>query len=144
MSEVAQFSTLVSDDYQLKLLSLINEFRQQANLSPFELSTILSGAAQAHAEDMVQNSYFDHVGLDGSSPADRAQRAGYPSGFVGENIAAGNELPEAVFEQWINSPGHRDNMLNENYTEVGVGGVLHAPQTENSHYWVLVLGNPNV
>lgn len=143
MSEVAQFSTLVSEDYQLELLNLINEFRQQANLPALGLSATLSGAAQAHAEDMVQNHYFAHEGLDGSSPGDRAQRTGYPSSFVAENIAAGNEYPKDVFEQWVNSSGHRENMLGEKYTEAGIGGVLHAPQTENSHYWVLVLGNPS-
>lgn len=143
MSEVAQFPTLVSENYQLELLNLINDFRQQVNLPGLGLSTTLSGVAQAHAEDMVQNHYFAHEGLDGSSPGDRAQRAEYPSSFAAENIAAGNEYPKDVFEQWVNSSGHRDIMLGEEYTEAGIGGVLHAPQTENSHYWVLVVGNPN-
>lgn len=144
MSQVTQYSTLVSEDSYLELLNLINEFRQQANLSVLEWSAPLFEAAQAHAEDMVQNHYFDHVGLDSSSPADRAQRAGYSSAFVAENIAAGRENPRDVFEQWVNSSGHRENMLNQNYTEAGIGAVLHAPQTENAHYWVLNLGNPSV
>lgn len=144
MSEISQSSSSVADDYQLKLLSLINEFRQQANLPLLGLSPLLSGAAQAHAEDMARNNYFDHTGLDGSSAGERAQRSGYSSSFVGENIAVGNGFPEAVFEQWVNSSGHRENMLNENYTEIGVGYVLHAPQTEDSRYWVLLLGNPSV
>lgn len=144
MSQVYQTSSPVSEDYHLELFNLINKFRQQAGLPSFEWSIPLAEAAQAHAEDMAQNNYFDHAGLDASSPADRAQRAGYSSSFVGENIAAGNEIPKAVFEQWMNSSGHRDNMLNEKYTEVGIGTILHAPQTKDSHYWVLKLGNPNV
>ena len=144
MSQVTQSSSLLTEESYLELLNLINEFRQQANLSALAWSPLLAGAAQAHTEDMVQNRYFDHAGLDGSSPADRAQRAGYPSTFVAENIAAGRENPRDVFEQWVNSSGHRDNMLNQNYTEAGIGAVLHAPQTEYAHYWVLKLGNPNV
>ncbi|MGI0483789.1 CAP domain-containing protein [Pantanalinema rosaneae CENA516] len=143
MTDVLHVSSEASDDYRLSLLNLINGFRQQANLHLLELSTSLCVAAQTHAEDMARNNYFSHTCLNGSSAINRAEKAGYPSSFVGENIASGNEHIEAVFEQWLNSSGHRENMLNEKYKEAGIGYVLQSPHTNDSHYWVLLLGHPN-
>lgn len=68
---------------------------------------------------------------------------GYSYSTVAENIAAGSRTPSQVFQQWMNSPGHRANMLNPDVSEVGVGFVLNAPRTSYSHYWVLVLAKPN-
>jgi uncharacterized protein YkwD len=123
------------------MLRLINQARQQQGLSPLELSSSLSTAAQGHAEDMSAYNYFSHSGRDGSSIGDRAQDAGYAFRTVGENIAAGNTTPNAVFDQWMNSEGHRRNMMNPAFTEMGLGYVLNAPNTAYGHYWVLMLGD---
>jgi uncharacterized protein YkwD len=132
--------TLAQTNVASELLGLINQARQQHGLAPLTLSAELITAAQGHADDMAQHNYFSHSGRNGSSLADRVQAAGYAYRAVGENIAAGNRTASAVFEQWMNSPGHRQNMLNGTFTELGVGYVLDASNTTYRHYWVLVLG----
>ncbi|HKY66945.1 MAG TPA: CAP domain-containing protein, partial [Acidimicrobiales bacterium] len=79
--------------------------------------------AQAHSDDMAANDYFSHDSLDGRSFADRMRAAGYPSPG-GENIAQGQQGPQAVHDAWMNSSGHRANILNCGFTTIGVG--LHA------------------
>jgi uncharacterized protein YkwD len=80
----------------------------------------LRTAARGHSQDMADHDYFSHTGLDGSSPSDRARRAGYPGG-VGENIAAGYRTPEDVMRGWMDSDGHRANLLECEYVAIGVG-----------------------
>jgi hypothetical protein len=80
---------------------------------------------------MNTNNYFNHRGIDGSSPTERAQRAGYRSG-VGENIAYGVSSAQDAFKLWMNSPGHRSNILNPSYTDLGLG--------ISSNYWVQNFG----
>ena len=70
---------------------------------------------------MAAQGYFSHTGLDGSSPGDRARAAGFSGGGIGENIAAGYGSPEAVMAGWMNSSGHRANILNCGYRLLGVG-----------------------
>ncbi len=70
---------------------------------------------------MKQNNYFDHDGLDGSSAGDRMERQGYEWWSWAENIAYGYRTPEAVVEGWLNSPGHRANIMNCNLKDIGVG-----------------------
>ncbi len=144
-TEMAQFETAQTEiapaDHATAMLMLINQERQRQGLSPLELSTSLSTAAQSHAEDMAAHNYFSHRGRNGSSISDRAGQVGYAFRALGENIAAGNTTANAVFEQWMNSDGHRRNMMSPNFTEMGLGAVLNAPNTDYSHYWVLVLGD---
>ncbi len=97
-------------------------------------------AAQNHAVDMAQYRYFDHRGRDGSQPSDRVRSQGYQFSFVGENIAAGSASPIQTVQQWMNSPGHRRNILNPNYTEIGFG-YSTAPNPYR-HVWVQVFGAP--
>lgn len=136
---------LAQNSYQSELLALINNARRRVGSPSLRFSNSLSRAAQAHAEDIVRHNYvLGHVGSGGSSVEDRAQRAGYSSSFVGENAAAGDSTPSEIFDQWMNSRGHRANMLKSDYTEVGIGYVLNASETTYKHYWVLVLGNPDI
>lgn len=129
---------------QQEMLSLINAARREQGLNSVTFSSALARAAQTHVEDIVENNYGPtHIGSDGSSVGDRAEREGYPTRYVGENVAAGHNSVEETFEQWMNSPGHRANILNPNYTELGIGYYLNAPRTAYKHYWVLVLGNPS-
>ena len=78
----------------------------------------LTAAARAHAEDMVAAGKIGHEGTDGSTPADRVRRVGYPYRRVGENVAAGWETVEAVTDGWMESPEHRRNILGD-YAEMG-------------------------
>jgi len=110
-----------ASDSDAELLRLTNAERSKYGLSALTLNSQLGTAAQNHAVDMAQNSYFSHTGLNGSTPATRVTAAGYQYNYVGENIAAGNATPAETIAQWMNSEGHRANILNVNYTEIGFG-----------------------
>jgi len=130
-----------ASEFDSELLSLTNAERAKSGLSALQLSCHLGNAAQKHAEDMATNNYFSHTGLDGSRPWDRTDREGYNSSRVGENIAAGYNSPESTIQTWMNSQGHRDNILNANYTEIGFGYVYDTSSQYRS-YWVQVFGTP--
>lgn len=120
----ASDETTPLDAEEQRFLDLLNQHRANNGAPPVTACTSLNRAAQRHSEDMRDQSYFDHTGLDGSSPGDRACDACFEScqsGGFGENIAAGNTDAEATFEQWRNSPGHNNNMLRESYVVVGIG-----------------------
>ena len=80
----------------------------------------LTAAAQLHSEDMAANSYFSHTSRDGRSFADRIRDQGYPSPAA-ENIARGQRSASAVMQAWLNSAGHRRNILNCSLRAIGVG-----------------------
>ncbi|MEK7218610.1 MAG: CAP domain-containing protein [Patescibacteria group bacterium] len=112
-----------------RILELVNGERQKAALSPLTWNDRLALAAKRHAEDMQARNYFSHTGLDGSSASDRIKAAGYGptctgcrwSTSFGENIARGQRTPEQVMADWMNSPGHRANILNPQFLELGIG-----------------------
>ncbi|WP_141698966.1 CAP domain-containing protein, partial [Candidatus Marithrix sp. Canyon 246] len=128
-----------ASQYDAELLRLTNLERQKAGVAALSLSNQLNQAAQNHADDMARNNYFSHTGLNGSKPWDRAKAAGYNDSYVGENIAAGNTSPADVIQGWMNSQGHRENILNSNYTEIGFG-YSHLDSSQYRHYWVQVFG----
>ncbi|PZV12523.1 MAG: hypothetical protein DCF20_17515 [Pseudanabaena sp.] len=127
--------------FETELLKLTNQERQKAGLAPLKLSSQLTRAAQSHAVDMAKNNYFSHQGLNGSSMVDRTKSTGYQYSALGENIAAGKATPEGTIRQWMNSPGHRANILNRKYTEIGFG-YEYAPNSQYRYYWVQVFGAP--
>jgi hypothetical protein len=131
-----------ASQYDAELLQLTNLERQKVGLPALSLSNQLNQAAQNHAEDMTKNNYFSHTGLNGSQPWDRAEAAGYNYSYVGENIAAGRSTPAETINQWMNSQGHRENILNNNYTEIGFG-YSHLDSSKYRHYWVQVFGKSN-
>ncbi|WP_131774098.1 CAP domain-containing protein, partial [Protofrankia symbiont of Coriaria myrtifolia] len=96
-------------------------------------------AAQRHSEDMAANSYMDHVSLDGRTMTDRATASGYRYRMLGENVAAGQNSPAEVMDGWMNSPGHRRNILNGEFTQIGVG---YARGGSYGIYWTQVFGTP--
>jgi Ca2+-binding RTX toxin-like protein len=127
-----------------RVLELTNQFRSQNNLGALQLNVELNATAQAHSTDMAQQDYFSHTGKNGSQPWDRAKLVGYEARSMGENIAAGYTTPEAVVQGWINSPGHRANLLNSSFTELGVGYYLLSPDTGSVNYgtyWTQVFGS---
>lgn len=101
--------------------TLTNQERADNGLPGLSLNGDLVESARAHSADMAAQNYFDHTGLDGRSPGDRIAATGYAASSWGENIAAGYETPQAVVEGWMNSPGHRANILSDNYCDIGVG-----------------------
>jgi len=112
-----------------RVLYLTNLERRTEGLPPLKGESHLEAAAQAHAEDMAILDYFDHQSLDGRSPWDRLEEAGYVFHAAGENIAAGQSTPEDVVDGWMNSPGHRANILNPSFRELGVGYHLEEGDT---------------
>jgi uncharacterized protein YkwD len=117
-------------------VDLLTTARAAVSLQPLATEQRLTIAAQAHAEDMSDNNYFSHTDNSGGSVADRVDDTGYDWCWVGENIAYGYSTQGSVFQAWMNSPGHKANMLSANPTEFGLG---HAP---SGNYWVMVLAKP--
>lgn len=127
-----------------QVLVLTNQFRAQNGLAPLKANLELNAAAQAHSADMANQDYFDHIGKNGSKPWDRAKLIGYEARSMGENIAAGQTTPESVVQGWINSPGHRANLLNASFTELGVGYEYLANDTGSvnyNRYWTQLFGS---
>jgi uncharacterized protein YkwD len=138
------FKSVLADDaptsLELEVLELINVERENRGLHPLCWNDQLFTAARGHSEDMATNGFFSHENLDGEDPTDRAAEAGYP-GPAGENIGAGNAYatPQQIVEGWMNSDGHRVNMLSSKYCDAGVGYA----KNENDRYeiyWTLNLG----
>jgi hypothetical protein len=99
----------------------VNQERAARGLQPLSRVSPLDRAAQDYAVRMGREGFFSHTAPDGSSPRDRIQAAGYPGGTWGENIAAGQTTAEAVMQSWMNSSGHAANILNANFTHLGIG-----------------------
>ncbi|MEE1740615.1 CAP domain-containing protein [Streptomyces sp. BE147] len=108
---------------QAAVLALVNQERAKAGCSPVTTSAPLTALAQNLSEDMAARGFFDHTDPDGATPWDRAAKAGVQN-LGGENIARGQADAEAVMESWMNSDGHRANILNCDYKTLGVG--MHA------------------
>lgn len=106
---------------QDEILRLTNVERQKAGCGPLLFDASLTAAAQAHSADMATNNYFSHTGLNGSTHISRARAAGWPNSSVSENIAAGSTTPAATIQMWMNSSGHRANILDCGSTHLGVG-----------------------
>ncbi|MEB3885987.1 CAP domain-containing protein [Lyngbya sp. CCY1209] len=126
-----------------QVIELTNNFRAQNGLSPLEFDPQLATAAQTHTENMAFQDFFSHTGADGSDVGDRVTNTGYNYSTVGENIGAGYQTPEAVVQGWIESPGHRANLLNPDFQEIGVGYFLLEEDTGNenwNYYWTQVFG----
>ncbi|MFG2829635.1 CAP domain-containing protein [Streptomyces sp. NPDC048434] len=105
---------------ETQVLSLVNQERAQAGCSPVTADKELAGLAQRFSDDMARRGFFDHTDPDGDTPWDRAKAAGI-SDLGGENIARGQASAQAVMDSWMNSPGHRANILNCEYKTLGVG-----------------------
>ncbi|MFI9625734.1 CAP domain-containing protein [Streptomyces sp. NPDC052042] len=107
------------------VLALVNQERAKAGCAPVTASAPLASLAQDFSEDMAARGFFDHTDPDGRSPWDRASAAGV-RGLAAENIARGQADARAVMDSWMQSAGHRANILNCDYTTLGVG-VHHGP-----------------
>jgi uncharacterized protein YkwD len=118
-----------------EVLDIVNSERRQAGLSPLRLHSQLTAAAQEHSNDMARNNFMSHTGSDGSSPFDRIKRHGYNYRQAAENIAAGYSSAQDVMRGWMNSSGHRRNILNPNYRDIGIGYARG-----NQPYWTQTFG----
>ncbi|MCC6905952.1 MAG: hypothetical protein IT326_08930 [Anaerolineae bacterium] len=128
------------------VLDLVNQARCASNLNPLVLNDKLSKAAELHSVDMAINEFFSHTSATtGSTPSQRITAQQYSWWTVGENIAAGYDTLEGVFEGWMASPGHKANILNPNFREMGLGHVVFdnpaARKLPNYvHWWTQTFG----
>ena len=118
------------DAYTNAVVALVNAERAKAGLSPLTVDTRVAEAAQLRAQEIKKT--FSHTRPDGSSFSTALSQAGVSYRGTGENIAYGQNSPEAVMQGWMNSSGHRANILNKDYTSIGVG---HYKDASGTDYW---------
>lgn len=131
-TEASTETTTISQsnlNYSNQVLNLVNKYRKENGLKELTLNSNLSNVAQIKAEDMKNNNYFSHTSPTYGSPFDMMKQFGISYKTAGENIAKGQKTPEAVVNAWMNSEGHRANILNANYTQMGIG------YTNGTVYW---------
>lgn len=122
-----------SGSYTKQVAELVNKQREAAGLASLSYSSELSKVAQAKAEDMAANNYFSHTSPTYGSPFDMMKQFGITYTAAGENIAKGQKTPESVMNAWMNSQGHKENILNSNYEKIGVG---YTTDSNGNTYWV--------
>lgn len=128
---------------RVAIVTLTNAFRARAELERLELNPHLSLSAQAYAERMAAENYFEHNSPGGDAPKDRCDEAGYTGSHLGENIARGYVTPHDTMVGWIKSPSHRRNLMLEGARDIGVGHAIGRCDDNNScHYWVQEFGQP--
>lgn len=109
------------EEFKKEVVRLVNAEREKVGVGALKINKLLESTAQQHSEDMLENDFFDHTNLNGESPFDRMRKNGINYMSAAENIAYGQDTPEEVMTSWMNSDGHRANILNASYTEIGVG-----------------------
>ena len=135
-------SWLVSTVLPAVVVDLTNETRNDVSLGTLTRSATLDRAAQLKAENMAKNGYFAHYAPDGTSPWYWFDVAGYNYIHAGENLAVHFTDSDEVVDAWMNSPTHRDNILNGNYTEIGVGTAKGEYQGFETVFVVQLFGTP--
>ena len=116
-------------NYENEVIRLVNEIRAENGLKELKADWELSRVARYKSQDMKDNNYFSHTSPVYGTPFQMIKNFGISYRSAGENIARGQATPQAVVNAWMNSSGHRANILNSSYTKIGVGYV------ENGRYW---------
>lgn len=128
------------------MLARVNAVRRGAGLRPLLENAELDRAAQDHARDLLIRGYYRHQSLEGTMPGDRALAAGYPNGYVAENLHEDRYSVEQTLDDWLKSPGHRRNLLDPRGAELGLGLALgEGHGLDASAYrvvWVQEIGCP--
>ena len=125
---IPQISSSVTA-FENEVIRLVNEIRIQNGLQALSADWELSRVARYKSQDMVDNRYFSHTSPTYGTPFQMIRAFGLSYRSAGENIAYGYAAPQAVVNAWMNSSGHRANILNASYTRIGVGYV------SAGHYW---------
>jgi uncharacterized protein YkwD len=119
-----------------EMLARANAERAAAGLPPLVLNERLNAAAQSHAEDMLLHSYYSHISLQGTTPADRVRKTGYAPRIVAENIARGAFTVNEAMDNWMASREHRNNLLHPGFTDFGVGVAVGKNSVGYTVLWV--------
>lgn len=147
---LASASTCNLSNFQTDVMALINQARATSRTcgnttypaaAPLAWNSKLYDASAGHSADMANNNYFSHTSLDGRTFSQRIVSAGYNWSRLGENIAAGQNSAASVMATWMASPGHCGNIMNGNFTEVGMACVVNNNSTYRT-YWTMDLGRP--
>ncbi|PAQ13435.1 sporulation protein [Bacillaceae bacterium SAOS 7] len=115
--------------FEQQVVTLTNKERAKVGLPALQIDNQLSKVARKKSEDMLANNYFSHTSPTYGSPFDMMKQFGITYQAAGENIAKGQRTPEEVVKAWMNSPGHKANILSKDFTYIGVGYV------ENGSIW---------
>ena len=126
--QIPQVESAVSS-YETEVVRLVNEIRQQNGLQALTANWELSRVARYKSQDMLEKGYFSHTSPTYGSPFQMIKAFGLSYRTAGENIAKGYASPQAVVNGWMNSSGHRANILNASYEQIGVGYV------SQGNYW---------
>jgi uncharacterized protein YkwD len=140
LSSPAWAVTSELDAIEAEVLALINVERAAQGLSPVLEDLSLNAAAQAHSLDMATNGCFTHNSCDGTSWATRVKTYYTPNTFLGEIQAAGFSTAASVINGWMNSPGHRDQILGSNFRVAGVSLEIAGPDAPYANYWTVDFG----
>src|SRR5712692_411805 len=140
----------VPDSEEWAFLTIINNFRAQNGLGALQVSAALESSSKWMSGDMAAKNYFSHNDSLGRDPFARMSAFGYPGGYRGENIAAGNADAQSAFNQWLNACdpdgsgnctfAHRNNMLGSNYQVIGIGRAYN-PSSTYRWYWTTNFGS---
>ncbi|WJM06265.1 CAP domain-containing protein [Paenibacillus sp. PK1-4R] len=114
-------SESTQSDFATQVVKLVNAERAKAGLNALSSDALLDKVAVAKVKDMSNNNYFDHQSPTYGSPFDMMKQFGVTYSYAGENIAQGQKTPQEVVTAWMNSEGHRANILSKNFTHIGVG-----------------------
>lgn len=125
--------------FEKQVVNLVNIERAKNGLKPLRENWELSRVARYKSNDMKDQGYFSHTSPIYGSPFKMMKDFGISYSYAGENIAMGQRTPEEVMKAWMNSPGHRQNILNSNFTEIGVG---YAVNERGTPYWTQMFRRP--
>lgn len=134
-AQVEQPTTEGISEAAARAIELTNAERRKNGLSDYQVDDQLSKVATMKSDDMQQNNYFSHTSPTHGSPFVMIRDQGVSYSAAGENIAQGQTTPEQVVKSWMNSEGHRKNILSDNFTHIGVG------YNEQGHYWTQMFIN---
>ena len=135
----------MNPEFNNRVIELINQERIASGIDPLAMDDQLSKVATEHSASMASEDFFSTVSADGSPFNERILDAGYSYTSIAEAVGAGYSTPEAVVDGWLGSSANRNNFLNPELTEIGVGYEFLENDTGNvnfNHYWTVDLGNP--
>jgi uncharacterized protein YkwD len=128
------------DAEERAFLDLINDYRRKNGAAALTLNDQLGAAARHHSSDMAKKNYFSHKLSNGDSPEENIRRYGYTHyTYFGENIAAGQESADKVFQMWEGSAEHAKNMRSKHFQEIGIGRA-YSQKSKYKWYWTTTFG----
>lgn len=142
VARLTDYFGLAADVYPAVIVSLTNRDREQHSLSLLSTSPTLEAAAKLKAEDMASKGYFAHTSPEGRTPWYWFAQAGYQFIYAGENLAVNYSESDAVQSAWLNSPTHRANIMNTNFTEMGVATATGIYNGRETTFVVEMFGMP--